>query len=196
LNPEEYRKLGAALDELAAEGARSSAVAAIRTLALTGARRSEILTLKWDQVDQYRQALRLAETKTGQQLRPIGRAALDALASSPLREGNQFVFPAARGQGPIVGVKLFREAIRRGGLKDVTIHTLRHSFASMALALGYSELTIAGLLGHRLHSVTSRYAHHVDRNLIAAADTIAEQIAINLDGREGKVNIIPLRRDT
>jgi integrase len=78
----------------------------------------------------------------------------------------------------------------------VTIHTWRHSFASMALALGYSELTIAGLLGHRLHSVTSRYAHHVDRNLIAAADTIAEQIAINLDGREGKVNIIPLRRDT
>src|SRR5262249_52369046 len=74
LNPEEYRKLGAALDDLAAEGARSSAVAAIRALALTGARRSEILTLKWDQVDQYRQVLRLAETKTGQQLRPIGRA--------------------------------------------------------------------------------------------------------------------------
>jgi integrase len=78
LNPEEYRKLGAALDDLAAEGARSSAVAAIRTLALTGARRSEILTLKWDQVDTHRQVLRLAETKTGQQLRAIGRAALEA----------------------------------------------------------------------------------------------------------------------
>ena len=196
LNPEEYRKLGAALDDLAAEGTRPSVVAAIRTLALTGARRSEILTLKWDQVDKHRQLLRLAETKTGQQLRPVGRAALDALASSPLRKGNQFVFPAAHGQGPMVGVKLFREAVRRSGLKDVSIHTLRHSFASMALALGYSELTIAGLLGHRLHSVTSRYAHHVDGNLIAAADTIAEQIAIKVDGRKGNVNIVPLRRNS
>jgi integrase len=96
----------------------------------------------------------------------------------------------------MVGVKLFQSAVRRSGLKDVTIHTLRHSFASMALALGYSELTIAGLLGHRLHSVTSRYAHHVDGNLIAAADTIAEQIAINLDGRKGNVNIVPLRRNS
>jgi integrase len=195
LNPEEYRKLGAALDELAAEGARSSAVAAIRTLALTGARRSEILTLKWDQVDIHRQVLLLADTKTGQQLRPIGGAALQALPAAPAREGSPFVFPAARGHGPIVGVKLFREAIRRSGLKDVSIHTLRHSFASVALALGYSELTIAGLLGHRLHSVTSRYAHHVDRNLVLAADAVADQIAIYLDGREVSGKIIPLRRD-
>ena len=195
LNPEEYRKLEAALDDLAAEGPRSSAVAAIRTLALTGARRSEILTLKWDQVDQHRQVLRLAETKTGRQLRPIGRAALEALASSPMREGNPFVFPAARGDGPIVGMKLYREAIKRSGLKDVTIHTLRHSFASMALALGYSELTIAGLLGHRLHSVTSRYAHHVDRNLVSAADKVAEQIAVCLNGSQESTTVLPFRRD-
>ena len=195
LNPEEYRKLGAALDDLAAEGARSSAVAAIRTLALTGARRSEILTLKWDQVDTHRQVLHLAETKTGQQLRPIGRAALEALAASPVREGSPFVFPAARGPGPIVGVKLYREAMRRSGLKDVTIHTLRHSFASVALALGYSELTIAGLLGHRLHSVTSRYAHHVDRNLVLAADAVAEDIAKCLNGSQRSATVTPFRRD-
>jgi integrase len=195
LNPEEYRKLGAALDDLAAEGARPSAVAAIRTLALTGARRSEILTLKWDQVDKHRQVLRLAETKTGQQLRPIGGAAQEALASSPAQEANPFVFPAARGRGPTVGVKLFQLVISRSGLKDVSIHTLRHSFASVALALGYSELTIAGLLGHRLHSITSRYAHHVDRNLVSAADAVAEQIALWLNGSHGDATVIPLRRD-
>jgi integrase len=170
-------------------------VAAIRTLALTGARRSEILTLKRDQVDTHRQVLRLAETKTGQQLRPIGSAALEALATSPVREGSSFMFPAARSHGPIVGVKLFREAIRRSGLKEVSIHTLRHSFASAALALGYSELTIAGLLGHRLHSVTSRYAHHVDRNLVSAADAVAEQIALWLNGSQRSATVTPFRRD-
>ena len=196
LSPEEYRKLGATLHDLAVEGANPSALAAIRSLALTGARRNEILTVKHEQVDSHRQVLRLADTKTGQQLRPVGRAALEALAASSMREGNPFVFPAARGEGPMVGVKLFRSAVSRSNLKEVSIHTLRHSYASMALALGYSELTIAGLLGHRVHSVTSRYAHHVDRNLVLAADAVAEQIAICLEGREVGANIIPLRRDT
>src|SRR5262249_51633708 len=126
LSPEEYRKLGVALHDLAVEGANPSAVAAIRTLALTGARRNEILTVKREQVDNHRQVLRLADTKTGQQLRPVGRAALEALAASPTREANPFVFPAARGDGPIVGVKLFRSAVRRSNLKEVSIHTLRH----------------------------------------------------------------------
>jgi site-specific recombinase XerD len=61
-------------------------------------------------------------------------------------------------------------------LKDVSLHTLRHSFASVALELGYSELTIGGLIGHTQHSVTSRYAHHVDSALVSAADRVAERI--------------------
>jgi integrase len=195
LSPDEYRSLGAALLALELDGANPVGLAAIRTLAFTGARRNEILTVRREYVDSHRQLLRLADTKAGQQLRPIGRAALEALAASPAREKNPYVFPAVRGNGPMVGVKLFRSAVIRAKLKDVNIHTLRHSFASAALALGYSELTIAGLLGHRLHSVTSRYAHHVDRNLVSAADAVAEQIAINLDGRQGRANVIPLRRD-
>jgi integrase len=195
LSPEEYRSLGAALHDLAAEGANPVGIAAIRTLALTGARRNEIFTIRRERVDYHRQVLRLADTKAGQQLRPIGQAALKALAASPVREGNSYVFPAARGDGPMVGVKLFRSAVIRAKLKDVNIHTLRHSFASVALALGYSELTIAGLLGHRLHSVTSRYAHHVDRNLVSAADAVAEQIVMNLDGRQERAKVIPLRRE-
>lgn len=193
LAPEEYRELGEALDVLAAEGANPSALGAIRVLALTGCRRNEILTLRRSQVDTHRQVLRLADTKTGQQLRPVGRAALDSLATVPTRDGNPFVFAAARGEGPMVGVKLFRLVVERAELKEVSIQTLRHSFASTALALGYSELTIAGLLGHRLHSVTSRYAHHVDRNLVGAADTVSERIAAALDGREASAKMVPLR---
>jgi hypothetical protein len=59
---------------------------------------------------------------------------------------------------------------------EVTPHILRHSLASVAADLGYSELTIAALLGHRKASMTSRYAHHADAVLLQAADAVSDRI--------------------
>jgi integrase len=64
---------------------------------------------------------------------------------------------------------------------DVTPHVLRHSFASVAADLGFSELTIAALLGHRLGSITSRYTHHADATVLAAADAVASDIARRME---------------
>jgi integrase len=58
----------------------------------------------------------------------------------------------------------------------VTPHVLRHSFASVAADLGYSEPTIAAMLGHASGSMTSRYIHHLDEVLISAVDTVAGRI--------------------
>jgi integrase len=64
--------------------------------------------------------------------------------------------------------------VARGELAaDVTPHVLRHSFASLAADLGYSEPTIAALVGHKGRSITSRYVHSADAVLLAAADTVA-----------------------
>ena len=68
------------------------------------------------------------------------------------------------------------------GLKDVTPHTLRHTFASIAGELGFSELTIAALLGHAARGVTQRYIH-IDEALMMTSDKIAEEIADLMDGR-------------
>jgi len=57
---------------------------------------------------------------------------------------------------------------------DVTPHTLRHSFASLAGDMGLSDSTIAGLLGHSRQSITSRYIH-LDKALVAAADAVANE---------------------
>lgn len=108
LSPGEFRQLGDALDGLEKEGANPFAVAAIRVLALTGCRRTEILSLRRDAVDEHRQVLRLANTKAGPQLRPLGRAALDAIGIVPERKDNPHVFPTAFGDGHLVGVKVFR----------------------------------------------------------------------------------------
>ena len=61
-----------------------------------------------------------------------------------------------------------------GGLPaDITPHVLRHSFASLAADLGYNEPTIASLLGHKTHSITSRDVHSADAMLLPAADAVA-----------------------
>jgi integrase len=60
---------------------------------------------------------------------------------------------------------------------DVTPHVLRHSFASLAGDLGYSEPVIALLVGHQGRSITSRYVHAADAVLLAAADTVANRTA-------------------
>ena len=67
-------------------------------------------------------------------------------------------------------------------LADVTPHTLRHTFASLAGDLGFSELTIAALLGHSARGVTQRYIH-IDEALRMTADRVAAEMADILDGR-------------
>jgi integrase len=65
---------------------------------------------------------------------------------------------------------------KKAGFKDVTPHTLRHSFASVAADLGYTEPTIAAMLGHAAGSITSRYIYYLDSVLISAADNVAATI--------------------
>jgi hypothetical protein len=60
-----------------------------------------------------------------------------------------------------------------------------HSLAAAAAEMGFSELTIAGLLGHSVPGVTARYAHVPDRALLAAADQVAGRIAAALDSEAG-----------
>ena len=83
----------------------------------------------------------------------------------------------------------FARIIRGAGLSsDITPHVLRHSFASVAADLGYSESTIATLIGHKGQSVTSRYIHSVDSVLLAAADVVAGKISdlMQADDRRNK----------
>jgi integrase len=68
-------------------------------------------------------------------------------------------------------------------IEDVTPHTLRHTFGSVAGDLGFSELTIAALLGHAARGVTRGYIH-IDEALKLAASRTCEEIAGLLPGQE------------
>ena len=178
LTEPEFRRLGAALDALEAGGGISvHAAAAIRLLALTGCRRNEILTLRWDDVRLDAGELRLRDSKTGPRTVPISPAAAKILGELPRIPGNPWVVPGRKPGAPLSGIFLqWRRARGLAGLDDVRLHDLRHSFASRALALGESLPTIARLLGHARVQTTSRYAHLARDTVREAAARVAADI--------------------
>lgn len=185
LTMDDYRTLGAALAAAEGEGENPAAIAAIRLLALTGCRRGEVLSLTWREADIEARQLRLSDTKEGYSLRPLGQAAADALASLPRHPEGDHVIASGRTGGRYVGLPRAWERIaKRANLKGVTLHTLRHSFATTANMLGCSEPTIAVMLGHSRGTVTSRYVHVVDATLLAAADRVSGTIARAMAGNE------------
>jgi integrase len=168
---DEYGMLGAALGK-AYERVWPAAVSATRFIALTGWRSGEVLTLRWDEVDLPHRTAILPDSKTGRSMRPLSTAACDVL--NGISRTHELVFvPPPRASG----VRWFQHYWLRLGLPhDLTSHILRHSFASLAADLGYSEPTIASLLGHKGRSITSRYIHSADQALLSAADAVAGRI--------------------
>jgi integrase len=194
LSEAEYAALGEALRTMP-ETAWPIAVAATKFLALTGWRRGEMLVLKWSEVDLATRTARLADTKTGASLRPLSREACDVLRELP-RLG-ELAFPASVGADkPMRGFhKVWLRVAKRAALgADVTPHVLRHSFASIAADLGFSELTIAALIGHKKGSVTSKYAHHADAVLLQAADAVSDRIAELMGEAQPAGAVIPFKK--
>jgi integrase len=102
---------------------------------------------------------------------------MNCIDAQPARAGSPYVFPADWGDGHFIGVvRVLDRICRQAQLANVTPHVLRHTFASVAGDLGFSELTIAGLLGHSAHGITQRYVH-LDTALVVAADRVSMEIA-------------------
>ncbi len=89
--------------------------------------------------------------------------------------------------------RFWHRIAKLGGLPDdISPHTLRHSFASLASDLGYAEATIGALLGYRNRTVTGRYTHVADAVLLAAADAVANSTTELMGGAEPSV-VVTLR---
>ena len=174
LTPEEFERLGLALDEvLTCRRVSPYSVAAIRLLMLTGCRKREILDLRWEHVDLEAAELRLSDSKTGPRtvwLSGPARKVLDGIERT-----GRWVFPAPRTGGPSGRSWLdrFWSAIRaEAELCDVRLHDLRHTHASIALRQGETVLAIGRLLGHRNAETTLKYTHAADAMVLDAAETV------------------------
>jgi integrase len=188
LSAQEFRRLGKAL-AAAARGPvpvksepepvnlSPTALAAIKLLIYTGARRGEILSLKWEHVDLERGELRLPTSKTGFKVIQLNAPALAVLKSLPHVEKNPYVLPGLREGQHLVNATDTWHAVRAlADLKDVRLHDLRHSLASVGASAGLSLPIIGGLLGHTQAQTTKRYAHLAADPLKAAAELVGKQI--------------------
>jgi integrase len=165
---------------LAALEAEADAVAAaaIRLLALTGARKNEVLRARWDYVDLARRTLTVPLAKNGERRHvPLSDAALAVLRALPRALDNQHVFPSARRRGqPLESVRgAWARAKRVAALPaSLRLHDLRHSFASALANRGHSLYEIGQILGHKQVATTTRYAHLSQDRLVAAANAVGE----------------------
>ena len=174
LSGDELKRLMAAL----ASHADKQFADIIRLLLLTGARKTEVLSMRWDN-------LTLAKDKgvwskpgsaTKQKVDHITPLSAPAvLLLKGIERRGDFVFPGCGATGHIVEIKKgWASLCKSAGIKGLRIHDLRHSFASQLVSSGASLPLIGALLGHSNPSTTARYSHLVDDVQRAAVEKIGE----------------------
>jgi integrase len=195
LSPPELGALGKSMREIEAKS--PAAVAALRLIVLTGMRREEACGLRWSEIDAGGHCVRLERTKTGRSTRPIGDSALTLLHDlSQAKSSETWLFPNRDDSGSADLKKSIVAIFNIAGLKDARSHDMRRTFGSIAADEGYSDATIAELLGHARRGVTARhYIRRPDAALVQAADKVSATIAAALD-RDRPAKIVPLRRET
>jgi integrase len=123
----------------------------------TGMRRSEILALRWGDIDLRRRTITLGHTKNNERLViPMNDTVAAVLRAWPRVVGTDALFPDLN--GPMVS-RAFWRACRKADVLNLRLHDLRHTFASYLAMGGFNLRAIQQLLGHKDLRMTARYAH-------------------------------------
>jgi integrase len=190
LSDAELARLGAELDRTDERRRTSPALtAAIRLLALSGCRLSEVLGLRWEAIDLGAGALHLREAKAGARIHTIGATAIALLAAMRPQPAAGWVFSADGGKTPVTkdALELAWQRIRgRAGLTDVRLHDLRHGVATFAGQTGANAFLIRDKLGHKTLAMTGRYVNQDAAPLRVLSDRIERRISNALAGKSAE----------
>ena len=132
----------------------------ITGLLTTGARRSELMALRWISIDLERGTILLTKTKAGRnRVIPINAELHEVLTALKAKSKSEYVFTGPEGQ-PVKSIRgAFVSACRRAGVKGLRLHDLRHTFATRLIRRGVDIITVQSLLGHSSVTTTQRYTH-------------------------------------
>ena len=156
VQPEELPRLFLAIAEESDPAVR----AVVLTALLTGARRTEVLSMRWEDVSLTRAEWRIPQTKSGRpHLLPLPHALVAMLQRLPRVDGNPYVFSGQNGAGHLQNLKRAWDRIRfTAGIQDVRFHDLRRTVGSWLAGSGESLPLIGKVLNHRDVSTTAIYA--------------------------------------
>jgi integrase len=182
LSEEEIGKAADAIAQAEATGKIGPhAAAGLRLALFTGARSGEVTAARWSHIDWQRKQIRLADSKTNEpRTIHLSDAAIEILKSLP-RVGSYIIAGRYKDEPHQNLSRAWIIARSYGGLEDVRLHDLRHSYASLAAGRGVSLQMIGKLLGHKVTATTQRYAH-LTRDAVASVNDelgAAMQAAIN-----------------
>ena len=140
----------------------------IPLLMLTGARRGEVLSAKWKEIDFTNNIWTIPLSKNGKKRHiPLSPSLLSLLNEIPRK--SVYLFPSPKTNKPYNNIHgAWDSARKRAGLSDVRLHDLRHSFASALVNAGRSLYEVQTLLGHSSLKMTQRYAHLSNESLMKA----------------------------
>lgn len=152
----------------------------ITILALsTGARKNEILRLRWQDVDLNKGKIIIHETKNGERRAlPLQSKARQLMQehSKVRRLDCDWVFPRSDGIAPIDIKRAWDNAVIRAGINDFRFHDLRHSTASYLAMNGASLTEIAEILGHKTLQMVKRYAHLSEGHVSSVVERMNDKI--------------------
>lgn len=192
---DDYAQLFRTLSKMENEQRIRPAVAdAIRLIALTGARRGEIVGLRWQYVDIKSGLIALPPKahKTGSRTgkpRIIGlpTEAQAIIARQPKGEPDDYVFKPSKGEGSLAIAKPWMAVRKEANLPDsLGLHGLRHSLASHLAMAGASAVELMEAMGHKQVSTTQRYIHFAERARSTLAQRAAAMAVAGMAEADGK----------
>ena len=145
----------------------------------TGARRSEIMNLRWPDIDFNRGQIVLHKTKNKERrVLPLTHHALDLMKAHQKvrRIDSDFVFPSQRGDKPYEIKRSWEGAVEEAEIEDFRFHDLRHSAASYLAMNGATLAEIAEILGHKTLQMVKRYAHLSEAHTSSVVASMNERI--------------------
>ena len=162
---------------LEALASRYAGLRPVVVLALnTGVRRGEMASLRWPDVDFAGPLLHLPReiTKNGRARSiPLNGEALAALVELKEAAGAAELVLAGLGYGKGALSKKLAAAVADAGISGVTLHTLRHTFATRLKDAGVDPFTVRDLLGHATIQMTNHYTHATPETMRRGVEVLA-----------------------
>jgi integrase len=150
----------------------------------TGGRQSEIMGLRWPQIDFARRVITLNQGTTKNKdarALPLSGEAFQLLQErSKVRSlKDDRVFPPVSDKAESRGLRnAWERALKAAEITDFRWHDLRHTAASYLAMSGVSLVEIAKILGHRTLAMVARYSHLDPSHVVAVGDKLAARLSL------------------